>query len=174
MPHRLVRLLAAVLLAAPLTLGLAARAEDTAHAGPIRVTDAFARAAPAGGVGGLFLTIVNTGPADRLTGVASAASGKAELHESIDDNGVMKMRPVAGIDIPAGGTVKLAPGGYHIMLMGLKQALTAGASLPVTLRFEKAGTVEVAASVVRPGAGAPAARGMDHGMANMPGTAPAK
>ncbi len=173
------RILAAALLSAPLALGLAgsARADDR-----IQVTDAFARAAAAGGVGGLFLTIVNTGPSDRLTGVSSPVAGKVELHESIDDKGVMKMRSVAGLDIPAGATVKLAPGGYHIMLIGVKQPLTAGGHVPVTLTFEKAGKLEVEASVVKPGAGAPAGHSMGsgmghemgHGMGNMPGMTPAK
>jgi copper(I)-binding protein len=170
MTHRLVRLLTAVLMVAPLGLCLSAapRADDA-----IQVTDAFTRAAPAGGVGGLFLTIVNTGPADRLTGAASPEAGRAELHESTSADGVMRMRPVAGLDIPAGGTVKLAPGGYHLMLMGLKHGLAAGGQLPVTLNFEKAGKVEVTATVVKPGAGAPAGRDM-HSMGQMPGMAPTK
>jgi periplasmic copper chaperone A len=165
------------LLAAPLVLGipLTARADGT-----IQVTDAFTRSAPAGAVGGLFLTIVNTGSADRLTGAVSPVAAKAELHESIDDKGVMKMRPVAGLAIPAGATVKLAPGGYHVMLIGLKQTLTVGDHTQITLTFEKAGEVSVEASVVRPGAGGPAGHGMDHDMSkmpnmgNMPRMAPAK
>ena len=173
MTHRLVRCLTATaLLAALLVFGLsaAARADDKMKAGPIQVTDAFARAAQAGGVGGVFLTIINTGPADRLTGAASPAAGKVGLHESANDQGVMKMRPVDGLDVPAGGTVKLAPGGYHVMLMGLKQELTAGGQLPVTLSFQQAGKVEINAIVVKPGAGAPAG----HDMSHMPGMHPAK
>lgn len=173
MIHNLARPLAAALLSAPLVLGLAVAARAD---GPIQVTGAFTRAAPAGGIGGLFLTIVNTGAADRLTGVACPVAARADLHESINDNGVMKMRPVAGLDIPAGATVKLAPGGYHVMLMGLKQKLTVGGHMPLTLTFEKAGKVEVEASVVKPGAGAPASHdpGMGHGVGNMPGMTPAK
>ena len=167
------RIVAAGLLSVPFSLSSAAWAD-----GPIQVTGAFARAAPAGGVGGMFLTIVNTGPADRLTGAASSVAGKVELHESIDDKGVMKMRPVAGLSIPAGATVKLAPGGYHVMMMGLKQPLTAGGRATVTLTFEKAGQVEVEAEVVKPGAGAPEGHSMDHnmghGMGNMPGMTPSK
>ena len=152
------------------SLSAVAHADDKIKASPIQVTDAFVRAAQAGGVGGVFLTIINTGPADRLTGAASAGADKVGLHESTNDQGVMKMRPVEGLDVPAGGTVKLAPGGYHVMLMGLKQELTAGSRLPVTLSFQQAGKVEVNAIVVKPGAGAP----VSHDMSHMPGMHPAK
>ena len=84
------------------------------------------------------------------------------------------MRPISDLAIPAGKTVKLAPGGYHVMLIGLKQALTAGEHASATLTFEKAGKVEVDAVVVKPGAGMPDGHAMDHGMGNMPGMAPAK
>ena len=163
---------------APFAFGVAIAAPADGPVQSIQVTGAFARGAPAGGVGGLFLTIVNTGSADRLTGAASPAVGKAELHESIQDKGVMKMRPVAVLDIPAGGTVQLAPGGYHVMLMGLKQSLTAGGQLPATLSFEKAGRIEITATVVKAGAGAPSGpnmgHGMGHDMGHMPGMAPVK
>ena len=168
--RRFFRGLAAAFLAVPLICATA-HAEDA-----IQVTDAFARAAPAGGAGGVFLTIVNNGPADRLTGVASPAATTVDLHETINDNGIMKMRPVAGIDIPAGGTAKLSPGGYHVMMTGLKQALSVGGQVPVTLRFQKAGPIDVIANVVKPGAGAPMQHDMSHmpGMGNMPGMAPGK
>ena len=138
-----------------------------AYAGSMQVTEVFTRAAPAGGVGGVFLTIVNAGAADRLTGAASPDAMKAELHQSTSDDGVMKIRPADGLDIPAGGTVKLAPGGYHLMLMGLKKPLTAGGQLPVTLVFQNAGRMDVEARVVKPGGSAP----MPH---DMPGMPPAK
>ena len=166
MIHRLV--LVAALLAAPIV----------AHAGSIQVNEAFTRAVMAGGVGGVFLTIVNTGAADRLTGATSPNAAKAELHQSISDNGVMKMRPVDGLDIPTGGTVKLVPGGYHLMLTGLTQGLTAGGHLPVTLIFQNAGMVEVEADVVKPGGSAPmgmAPHNMGpHDMSQMPRMTPAK
>ena len=123
-----------------------------ADAGTIRLENAFTRSAPAGGVGAFYVTIVNTGGADRLVAVASPVAGKAELHESAMADGVMRMRGVAGLAIPAGGTVKLAPGGYHVMLVALTQPLTVGQSVPVTLTFEKAGAVETRASVAKPGA----------------------
>ncbi len=126
-----------------------------ADARTIRLENAFTRSAPAGGVGAFYVTIVNTGAADRLVAVASPVAGKAELHESVSVGGVMRMRGVADLAIPAGGTVKLAPGGYHVMLIALTQPLTVGQSVPVTLTFEKAGAVEARASVAKPGAIAP-------------------
>jgi periplasmic copper chaperone A len=158
-----------ILVAALLATPIAARA------GSLQVIEVFTRAAPAGGVGGVFLTIVNAGAADRLTGAVSPEAEKAELHQSTSDNGIMKMRPVEGLDIPAGGTVKLVPGGYHLMLMGLKQALVVGGQLPVTLAFQNAGKIDVAASIVKPGGSAPAGHGMaPAGLGQMPGMAPAK
>ena len=124
----------------------------TADAGTIRLEDPFTRSAPAGGVGAFYVTIVNTGAADRLVAVASPAAGKVELHESTMADGVMRMRGIASLAIPAGATVKLAPGGYHVMLIALTQPLTVGQSVPVTLTFEKAGAVETKASVAKAGA----------------------
>jgi copper(I)-binding protein len=120
-------------------------------AGPgITVKGAFARPSPsAGGTGGVFLTITNnSGAADRLVGASTPAAKMVEIHETIDDNGVMKMRPVAGgFEIPAGGELELKPGGKHLMLMGLTQPLTEGGEVEVTLKFEKAGDVTVKAPV---------------------------
>lgn len=101
--------------------------------------------APGQSNGGGFLVVTNKGrTADRLVGVASPAAGKVELHTMSMDGGVMRMRPVTGgLPIPAGGTLTLAPGGYHVMLIGLKAPLTLGAMVPLTLRFERAGTITV-------------------------------
>jgi copper(I)-binding protein len=154
-----------LLLAALLILPVAAHAQ-----GGIALTDAFTRAAGVGGIGGAFVTIANTGVADRLTGVASPDAAKAELHESLTDNGVMKMRLASGIDVPAGATVKLAPGGYHIMLMGLKHALVVGETIQLTLTFAKAGPVTTTAMILKAGASMPADHGMNgHDMSHMPG-----
>jgi hypothetical protein len=70
---------------------------------------------------------------------------------------VMKMRPVTGVDIPAGQPVSLAPGGLHIMLMGLKKPLKAGEKFPLTLTFDKAGTRTVDVAVEKVGGTGPAA-----------------
>lgn len=83
-----------------------------------------------------------TGRALRLTGAETDVAGRVELHNVIMDGGVMRMRPVeVGLDIPAGQTVELRPGGYHIMLLQLRRPLRAGETIPVTLRFEGGETV---------------------------------
>ncbi len=120
---------------------------DEVKAGDIAVLDAWSRATPAR-AGGAFLTIRNDGAtADRLTGVSSDAAPMAGIHESKEEGGVMQMRPVDGIDVPAHGTVALKPGGYHIMLMGLTKPLKPGETFPVTLTFAHAGKVTVNVAV---------------------------
>jgi hypothetical protein len=112
----------------------------------IAVEGAFARPSPSeGGTGGAFMTITNnTGAAIRLASASSPAAKMVEIHETIDDNGVMKMRPVAGgIAIPPGKSVELKPGGMHIMLMDLTSPLVAGQEVELTLNFDKAGPVTV-------------------------------
>ncbi len=88
-----------------------------------------------------YVSIMNHGKtSDRLLEVTSALAKKTELHIMEMNNGVMKMRQIeGGINIPAGKTVQLAPGGYHVMLMGLKAPLKAGESFEITLVFEHAG-----------------------------------
>jgi copper(I)-binding protein len=94
--------------------------------------------------GGAYLTITNKGAApDRLTGAESPVAERVELHRSSMEDGVMRMTPVKVIEVPAGGKVALEPGGYHLMLMGLKQPLAAGSKVPLTLVFERAGRVAV-------------------------------
>ena len=74
--------------------------------------------------------------AARLISAESPAAATVEIHNMTMQNGVMKMFPVEGIDIPAGKTVKLASGGYHVMMMGLKQQMKAGERVPLKLTFE--------------------------------------
>jgi copper(I)-binding protein len=110
--------------------------------GGVVVKDAFARASPTGAeTGGAFATIVNNGQAaDRLVSASSPAAKTVELHETVDENGVMKMvHHPEGWDIPASGTLELKPGGKHIMLIGLTAPLKAGEKIQMTLNFEKAG-----------------------------------
>ena len=131
----------------------------------IQIEHVWSRAMPAGATGVVYLTVTNHGPPDTLTGVASPVAASAGLHETIDDHGVMKMRPVTSLPVASGKSLTLAPGGYHIMLMGLRQALVTGTSFPVTLTFAKAGTVTVTATVQAAGA---TMRGMHHSsMGNM-------
>jgi periplasmic copper chaperone A len=114
----------------------------------------FARATPPGAtVGAAFLTIQNQGKeADRLLGASSPVAGKVELHQMAMGGGMMKMRAVTGIDLQPGTTVELKPDGYHIMLEGLKHPLKQGESIPLTLTFERAGTIEIPVKVEGMGA----------------------
>jgi copper(I)-binding protein len=146
----------ATLLATP------ARAGE-AKVGDLVVTQAWSRATPGGAkVAGGYLTIENKGAtADRLLGGAGEIAGKIEVHEMAVNNGLMTMRPLAkGLTIEPGQTVKLAPGGYHLMMFDLKGPLKQGDKVPVTLEFEKAGKVTLSLDVQ--GVGAPAPAGADH------------
>jgi|TARA_R100000049_G_scaffold4689_1_gene11055 hypothetical protein len=99
--------------------------------------------------GGAFMTITNEGSgADRLTGGSTPVAGDVQIHTVDMTDGVMRMRQLSdGLAIPAGDTVTLKPGSFHIMLMGLKQPLEQGETVPLTFTFEKAGTVEVELAV---------------------------
>src|SRR4051794_29782670 len=96
----------------------------------IRVENAWSRAAMQGRTGVIYLTITDGGAPDRLTGVASPVAGKAQLHESFTDHGVAKMRDVAVLPVEPAKPVTLAPNGYHIMLIDLKQPLKQGDTFP--------------------------------------------
>ncbi len=149
--------LAACLFAAP-----SARAEDV-KAGDLVITQAWSRATPTGAkVAGAYLTVENKGStADRLVSGSGDVAGRVEIHEMAMDGGVMKMRPLDnGLVIEPGKTIKLAPGGYHMMLMDLKTQFKQGDKVPVTLQFEKAGKVNVSLDVQ--GVGAQAPGGGDH------------
>src|ERR1700761_8824720 len=146
-------------LAAAALIAVAAPAcADEVKAGDLVITQAWTRATPGGAkTGGGFLTIENKGSApDKLVGVSADVAGKVEVHQMSMDGGVMKMRPVeGGLTIDPGKTLKLAPGGYHLMMMDLKSPLKQGDKLPVTLQFEKAGKVAVTLDVQAVGAPAP-------------------
>jgi copper(I)-binding protein len=135
---------------------------DEVKAGDLVISQAWSRATPGGAkVGGGFLTIENKGTApDRLIGGTSDIASKVEVHEMSMNNGVMTMRPLEkGLTIDPGKTVKLAPGGYHLMLMDLKSQLRQGDKLAIALEFEKAGKVQVSFDVQAVGAPGPAAGG---------------
>jgi copper(I)-binding protein len=126
-----------------------------AQTGQVELKDAWARATPGKAENGAaYLTIVSPA-ADRLVSVSTPVAKKAELHTMTTEGGVMKMRPLAGIDVAPGQPVTLKPGGAHIMLMGLNQPLQAGQSFPLTLSFEKAGQREVTVAIEKPGAMGP-------------------
>lgn len=115
----------------------------------ISVKGAFARATIGKGrVGAAYLMIHNsTDMPDRLIGAATEVAKRAELHTHLHENGVMKMRPVEGVDVPAQGMAILKPGGDHVMLMGLSAPLKEGSHFSLVLIFEKAGEISVMVSV---------------------------
>lgn len=151
------------LIATLLALGLTGSAfAGDATLGDISIKDAFARAtAGKAKVGISFMMIKNEGEADRLIAVSAPVSKTAELHTHIMDGDIMRMREIeGGIEIPAGGSVMLKPGGNHVMLMGLTQQLKKGESFPLEITFEKAGKISVTVDVAS--IGAKTAPGMDH------------
>lgn len=127
----------------------------SAQTGSVEVKNAWARATPGKAeIGAAYLTIQAATP-DRLIAVSTPVADKAEPHEMTMQGGVMKMRSLATIDLPAGQAVVLKPGATHIMLVGLKQPLRVGESFPLTLEFEKAGRREVNIVVEKAGAMGP-------------------
>lgn len=137
----------------------AARAADA-----IRVIDPWARATlPGQKVGGVYMEIISPRQA-RLTGVASPLAGAAEVHSMTMDSGTMKMRAVEALDLPAGRPVKLAPGGYHVMLFDLKKPLVAGENVPLMLVIEDAGrrTYKIAVTAIVRAAGRSAGHDGQH------------
>jgi copper(I)-binding protein len=147
------------ILAIAAVAAIAAASSPSAHEYRLRslhIDHPFARATPPGArSGGVFLSVENNGDrADRLLGVSTPVAGTAELHQMVMDAGVMRMRSVTGLDVKPGGRLVLQPGGYHVMLADLKRPLQAGDSFPLTLVFEKAGSIEVSVVVENMGAGA--------------------
>ncbi len=139
------------------TLAVPASAQP-ARSGSISVTQPWSRAtAPRATIGAGFLTIRNNGAqADRLLSATSPRAERVEIHTMSMRNGVMRMRPLAhGVVIPAYRVTRLAPGGNHLMLMGLKEPFREGQRVPVTLRFAKAGAVKTQLVVGGAGSAAP-------------------
>jgi copper(I)-binding protein len=129
-----------------------------AQTNQLEVSNAWARATPGKAENGAaYLTIQSPTP-DRLLTVSSPVARKAELHTMSMEGMVMKMRPLADLDIPAGQPVTLKPGGQHVMLLGLDAPLREGQSFPLTLTFEKAGTRTVTVAIEKPGAAGPVAQ----------------
>ena len=113
-----------------------------ARSAVVKVDGAWVRATVQGQKGtGAFMSITATEGA-RLVSVSSSAAGVAEVHEMKTENDIMKMRAVPFVDLPAGRAVEFKPGGYHIMLMDLKQPLPVGSKLPLTLVFKDAKGVQ--------------------------------
>lgn len=137
-------------------------------AGSLFIGHPWSRATvPGAKIGGAFLTVRNDGKeADRLVGVSVPFAAKTEIHESLEEDGVAKMRPIeGGVEIKPGETVEFAPGGKHLMFVGLTEPLRKGEKVKGELQFEKAGKVEVEFAVEAPGA-KPEMQ-MDHGKHGM-------
>jgi hypothetical protein len=131
-----------LLACAALVLALSTAAPAIAQTPP-KVEGAWARPTVAGQAGGGGFLKITSATADRLVSASAPISKTVELHTMQMDGDVMRMREIPAIEIPAGQTVELKPGGLHVMFIGLTQTLDNGASFPLTLRFEKAGEVKV-------------------------------
>jgi periplasmic copper chaperone A len=141
----------------------------TAHAaevkvGSLMITDAWARGTPRSG--GAFLTIHNLGAADELIDVRADLARKVQLHRTVSENGIMKMKHVSGLPVPAHGMATLKPGSYHVMMMGLNKPMKPGQTFPLTLVFKQAGEVTVQVDIMKMGAtqGHDKGHKMDHKM----------
>jgi copper(I)-binding protein len=148
----ILRILTAVLAA---LLCLPAHAADY-KLGSLEITEPWTRATPATAQSaGGFMVIGNKGSApDRLIGARSTAADKVEVHEMRMEGNIMRMRELdKGLELAPGGTVELKPGGYHIMFIGLKAPFAKDARVPVTLVFEKAGSIDLEMPVRAMGAG---------------------
>lgn len=140
-----------------------------ASKGPITVAGAWARASVVK-TGAVYMTLRNRGTVDdRLTGASSPVAARAGLHRTMMKGGVMHMQAVESVDVPAGASVVLAPGGLHVMLMGLDRPLEKGSRLPLILTFERAGRITVDAEIRAAGATAPADNSIDQGHGNQQG-----
>ncbi len=143
----------------PLSVAAAdAETKTVFKAGPIMIQEPWARATPLGAtVGAGYLTITNTGTTpDVLTGGSASVADRVEVHEMSETDGIMKMRHLAdGLVVAPGETVALEPGGKHLMLMGLKHGLQAGAPFTATLEFKFAGAVTAEFSIAPIGAEGP-------------------
>ncbi|MDP2244345.1 copper chaperone PCu(A)C [Pseudomonas sp.] len=133
-----------LLIAALLSPSLFANAHDYS-VGNLHIEHPWSRAMPpVAPTAAAYFVVHNKGSdADRLLSASTPVAGKAELHEHIHADGLMKMQQVQNVEIPAGGEVKFEPMGYHVMLFNLKQQAKDGERFPLTLTFEKAGAVEV-------------------------------
>ena len=160
---------------AALLLALAA-APAAARDLALQAVQAWSRPAAAGGAGVGYLTLVNRGKADVLVGADSPVAERVEMHASSLKGGVMSMAAEARTPVPAGGRVSFAPGGRHLMLVGLKRPLRLGEHVPATLRFASGRTLQASFVVqIAPPPGAAPTGGHEHmsghmsGMAGMPG-----
>ncbi|NOT42334.1 MAG: copper chaperone PCu(A)C [Alphaproteobacteria bacterium] len=117
------------------------------------IADAWAMVSPRGTkVSAGYFTVANGGTEnDRLVSASTPRAARTELHEITQENGVAKMRPVAGVEVPTGGSASLSESGLHVMFIDVDTPFTEGETIPVQLTFEKAGTIEVTMRAKRGG-----------------------
>ena len=127
--------------------GLVLASAALAQTSQLEVSNAWARATPGKAENGAAYVTILSPTTDRLVSVSSPVAKKAELHTMSMAGMVMQMRPLAGLDIPAGRPLTLKPGGEHVMLLGLSRPLQEGESFPLTLNFERAGPRTVIVAV---------------------------
>ena len=110
----------------------------------VAVQDAWARATPPGAkIAAGYLVVHNAGAADHLVSVSSPAAERVETHVTVTEGGIARMREVKGYDVPANGTLELKAGGSHLMFVNIKAPFKEGATVPATLKFQRAGEVKV-------------------------------
>lgn len=161
-------------LALTLAISACAAPAGTSNPNSLQITDTWARTVNTGGMtensaasmnktpgvmdsqmgdaaakqtGAVYMNIANTGAADKLLKAETDVAGTVELHTVVKENGMMQMRPVTAIDVPANGSVQLKPGSFHVMLIGVNQELKPGDKITVKLTFEKAGEREIQAEI---------------------------
>ena len=120
----------------------------------------WTRATPPGAkTGAGFMQLKNAGAADRVVGASSPVAGRVEMHITVREGDVMKMREVKGFDVPAKGSFELKPGGAHLMLMELKRPIKKGERVPLTLKLEKGGELKLEMTAEEAGARTPSHKG---------------
>lgn len=130
------------------------------HVGTLQISQPWARATPKGAdSGAAYMTVTNTGAKpEQLSCLSSDAAAKCQIHQMSMDNGIMKMREIeGGVEIKPGETVKFEPGGYHVMLVGLKAPLVQGKTVAATFKVDAGATAQVEFPVAAIGAPAPGA-----------------
>lgn len=134
-------------IAAALTLAAGCASQPDVR--DIEVSDAVATEPIMGERGALYFAIENRGPdADALLAISTAAAAAAEIHRTVSEGGMGRMEPVDSLPLAAGGTLSLAPGGYHVMLLQLRRQFSAGDTLTATLRFQHHEEITIRAPVV--------------------------
>ena len=132
----------------PVVLALATILSAGSAQAEVSVTNAWARETiGAGKTSAGYARIVNTGTADRLVSVSTPAAGMADVHQSVEQGGMMRMLPVKVLEIPAKGEMLLKPGGYHIMIMNAQKPFKVGDVMEFTFTFEHAGKITVPVKV---------------------------